>query len=273
MPQPLIIQSSAPTDSLASAPVVVWRHDVCVEEDAPSSLREAQACHHGIINYATGFAPEVRHEIPGYSTPVIISLLLVFLILCAGGGSYSNFFKAFPGNLFKTRRRGNAFDETTVSESYITAGLLILTCLCEGIIAYFAVPSPLVASFSAGEAIGVFSLAAVGLMMFQTVSYIVTGYAFTSFDSTRQWLKGFFASQSLLGVLMLVPTLTVIFNPALSGLATIITVALYVICRIIFICKGFRIFYINIFSGVYFILYLCTLEITPLLLMQRIFMN
>lgn len=272
MPLPVNIPSSV-TDSLASAPVVVWRHDICVEEDAPASQRESQACHHGIINYATGFAPEVRQEIPGYSTPVIISLLLVFLILCAGGGSYSNFFKAFPGNLFKTRRRGNAFDETTVSESYITAGLLILTCLCEGIIAYFAVPSPRFADFSAGASIGVFSLAALALMVFQTVSYLVTGYAFTSFDSTRQWLKGFFASQSLLGVLMLVPTLTVIFNPALSGVATIITVALYIICRIIFICKGFRIFYINIFSGIYFILYLCTLEITPLLFMQRVFMD
>ncbi|MDE6240375.1 MAG: DUF4271 domain-containing protein, partial [Muribaculaceae bacterium] len=39
----------------------------------------------------------------------------------------------------------------------------------------------------------------------------------------------------------------------------------YLLFRLVFISNGFSIFYRNIFSLVYFILYLCTLEIIPLI--------
>ena len=44
---------------------------------------------------------------------------------------------------------------------------------------------------------------------------------------------------------------------------------LYLVVRLIFICKGFRLFYDNLLSSVYFILYLCTLEIAPLILLYK----
>ncbi|MBP3590263.1 MAG: DUF4271 domain-containing protein, partial [Muribaculaceae bacterium] len=40
---------------------------------------------------------------------------------------------------------------------------------------------------------------------------------------------------------------------------------IYVSARLIFIIKGFKIFYNGFISLIYFILYLCTLEIVPLI--------
>ncbi|MCH5320108.1 MAG: DUF4271 domain-containing protein, partial [Paramuribaculum sp.] len=45
--------------------------------------------------------------------------------------------------------------------------------------------------------------------------------------------------------------------------AVYFAMVLYVLARIMFIVKGFRIFYTNSASIVYFILYLCSLEIVP----------
>ncbi|MDE6169760.1 MAG: DUF4271 domain-containing protein, partial [Duncaniella sp.] len=47
-------------------------------------------------------------------------------------------------------------------------------------------------------------------------------------------------------------------------------VVFYFLTRILFICKGFRLFYDNFGSLLYFILYLCTLEIVPLVLIYRV---
>ena len=48
-------------------------------------------------------------------------------------------------------------------------------------------------------------------------------------------------------------------------------IVLYIIARVIFICKGFIVFYDNFYSLLYFILYLCTLEIAPIAIMVKIF--
>ena len=275
--QPL--QQPSASDSIAAytpppqVSVASLRKGICVEEDAPASQAEWLECHHGVIEYAQGFELVDRPELPGYNTLLMSIIVALFLILCLGAGSYSNFFKSFSQNLFKSRRRGNAFDETTVSESRITVGFLLLACVCEGIVSYSALPAGLNFGFTAGLSIALLSAVAIALMVFQGVGYLVTGYTFADFTATRLWLKGFFASQSLLGMLMVIPAIIVIFNPKLSPAIILISIGLYLLCRIIFVSKGFRIFYTNIFSLVYFILYLCTLEITPLLILLRFARN
>jgi len=45
---------------------------------------------------------------------------------------------------------------------------------------------------------------------------------------------------------------------------------LYLVARLIFIIKGIRIFYSNLTSIVYFILYLCAVEIVPVVVMATV---
>ncbi|MBR5727625.1 MAG: DUF4271 domain-containing protein, partial [Muribaculaceae bacterium] len=48
---------------------------------------------------------------------------------------------------------------------------------------------------------------------------------------------------------------------------------LYICARFIFIFKGIRIFYSNLLSILYFILYLCGVEIVPLIVIYGITIN
>lgn len=82
-------------------------------------------------------------------------------------------------------------------------------------------------------------------------------------------MRGFFASQALLGLMLTVPALSLIFYPGAAAIVVWVGVALYVIARLLFFSKGFRFFYTNLFSLLYFILYLCTVEIAPILFMWR----
>ncbi len=109
--------------------------------------------------------------------------------------------------------------------------------------------------------IGVFA----AYYIFDITAYSVVGYTFAGIESMKVLLRRFNSSQSILGITIALPALIVIFYPLLSDAMIYTSVTLYVLARLLFIIKGFDIFFTNIFSLLYFILYLCALEIIPLI--------
>ena len=89
---------------------------------------------------------------------------------------------------------------------------------------------------------------------------------FSDKDRAAQFVSGFNASQTLLGFFLLLPAMIALFYPSSVKELLFISVLLYFAARIIFIYKGFRIFYHNFSNLLYFILYLCSVEIIPVLL-------
>lgn len=221
------------------------------------------------VSFRRGIDAPERPLIPGYDSGVMALLLAVVLVIMANFRHYSTFLKTFAQDLWSVRNRGNVFDDRTVSETRIMASLVLLACVCEGILAYCAVSSV------APVALGVFPAICAGVgvaamyYLWQLVAYVVTGYAFASNSVRRQWVKGFNASQALLGLALVIPAVVAMFNPAVAPVMAVTGAALYVVARIIFICKGFRLFYDNFFSLSYFILYLCALEIAPVFLLCK----
>ncbi|MDE6371059.1 MAG: DUF4271 domain-containing protein, partial [Duncaniella sp.] len=100
-------------------------------------------------------------------------------------------------------------------------------------------------------------------------AYTLVGAVFTDKVSAKMMMKGFNASQSLLAMLIVVPALIVLFNPSAAGVVAVLGIVSYVLTRVVFISKGFRLFYDNFGTWVYFILYLCSLEIVPLIIIYR----
>ena len=106
-----------------------------------------------------------------------------------------------------------------------------------------------------------------GYYIFQLVAYNLVGYTFTTDEGRTYFVKGFTSSQSILGFLLLITALVaLVFREAAEGML-ITAGTLYLLARLTFIIKGFRIFYHKIWSLLYFILYLCTLEIVPLIIL------
>lgn len=193
---------------------------------------------------------------------------LFFLVV-----SYRTGYKYLEGlmhNMFSVRRRESLFEDYTVKETQILSALIALTCTFEGLLIYQGImlwhPS---LSDRLQHAMSWHVLLFVGVAvvfyLLQLLFYNVLGYIFSDKESTRVWIDGFKASQSLLGLLLFPVVAISLTLPSLCEIMLISAIILYICTRIIFICKGFRIFYSNLLSLVYFILYLCGVEIVPLI--------
>lgn len=243
---------------------------VCREWEAPLSSADRSDMTVGRVPYTLGMAPAPRTVLPGYDSGVLCLLIAVFLLLAFNLRHCSTYIKNFSYDLWSVRRTDNTFVVRTFSETGIQISIVLLTCLCEGIIINAALTSRgLSTPLPNFPEIGALFVVAGLYYVWQLCAYRLVGYVFTDKLSARQWLKGFNASQALLGLLLTIPALIVLFNPGGAAIVAGIGVVCYLIARLIFIFKGFRLFYDNFGSLLYFILYLCTLEIVPVVLIFR----
>lgn len=213
-----------------------------------------------------------RQTSPGENS-VLVSLLLVLTIaLSLSFNHCRRIFKNLPTDLLLIKSRNNAFEDNTSNELRTFMLLVVMLAIGEGIIATAAAcPSGFSSQpeqFIVNGAI--VSAIFLGYYFFQYCAYSTVGYAFADPAATSQWLTGFRASQNLLALILLVPSILLLLYPAASTAVTIIGAIAYVSTRLLFICKGFRIFFDNLQSILYFILYLCALEIAPLIFIAKI---
>lgn len=117
-------------------------------------------------------------------------------------------------------------------------------------------------------------MSVVGLMaayyVFQIAVYYILGYTFTTPHRRAMLISGFTSSQSLLSFVLMPAALVAIFYTEATNTMQILGLVAYILARIVFNIKGFRIFYHNFSSLLYYILYLCTLEIIPLIILYHL---
>lgn len=224
----------------------------------------------GTVPYTTGITPAPRALLPGYDSGIACLLIGAFLLLAFNLRNYTTMLKSLPRDLFSVRRRDNLFEEHTINETRLLVSMIIILCINEAIlISAYVTSAGMAPPLSQFMTMISFTALAAGYYIFELAAYATVGAVFADKTVSRLWLKGFNASQALLGLMLVVPALTVVFNPSATHIMVILSVILYCIARIIFIYKGFRLFYQKIGSLVYFILYLCTLEVVPLSVMTR----
>lgn len=206
----------------------------------------------------------------GRDSGILTILVLLFVFLALNVRNSRHMFSHFFDELGSFKDRNNAFDEHTSNETRLTLLLIGQFIVCAGILLYVTVTVE-----SRPDDIGIFTGVArtSGLMaayyIFQLAAYNTVGYIFTSTERRSAWIAGFNASQSMLGIALIIPVLLAVFYPAADKAVIVIAASLYFIARLLFIVKGFRIFFINFSSLLYFILYLCALEIIPVLFVYK----
>ena len=219
---------------------------------------------------AMPFARSPLHDTPSMVL-LIAGLIAVALSYHTGYKYIENFFHY----MFSTRRRENMFEDHTVNETSILAALIANTCIVEGFLIYMAVQllrPDLAPSLQSNTFlhIGAFCTIAVGFYAIQWLIYKIMGYTFSDKEGTKLWLDGFKATQAFLG-LVLLPVLVLLMVYTSHGKMLLgVAALLYLVARVIFIFKGFRIFYSNLSSYLYFILYLCAVEIVPLVILTGV---
>ncbi|MDE6382124.1 MAG: DUF4271 domain-containing protein [Muribaculaceae bacterium] len=204
---------------------------------------------------------------------IYLALALLFCVVAIKFKGNSRYMKALMSDLTSTRIRPNAFDDT-VRETSLLVLLNIMWVACAGVLLWKTLTltagtlvqnsASLPDSPAAGIAI-CSGVAAVYLSL-MTIAYLVIGNVFADRRQTQMWVKGAAAAYGLETFLLFPLVLLVLSYPAWNGTLLIIAGAVFIFGKIVFLYKGFRIFFTQISSWLLFLYYLCSLEIVPLIL-------
>ena len=237
--------------------------NICRETDAPTSAfdRETYVAHEPA--WASGKEGVPRPVTPGDDSGILTLLVAVMVLLGLNMGHVRRVFRTIPQDLLSVRRRSNMFDEHTANETRVVILLLLVTCVMEGLLMFMWLGDPELSRTGMVRTVAALTLLGGAYYFFQLTACVTVGYVFTDSLSAGLWRRGLNASQVMLGVCLTVPALVALFYPGTSGPMLVVAGILYALSRICYISKGFRIFYRNFPSLLYFILYLCTLEIIP----------
>jgi hypothetical protein len=270
---------TVPDSSIVAAPRKVmpkmpWS-TVCPHAAVPSLPSDSMYRVNTSTSWQSGMSGSPRPVSVGYDSGVLTLLLVSFIIVSVGIRHGARLWKNLAHDLFDVRRRSNAFDERTTGETWVAIAMVFQNCIYTGLLLYAAsgLRGETASELPTFTTVALMTAIAIVLYLFRICAYGIIGYAFTDKIGSQQWIRGFNASQALLGCMLIVPALVATFYPHVVSSMLILAIILYFIAEIVFICKGFRIFYLHFESLLYFILYLCAVEIIPLVLAFYTAMN
>lgn len=196
---------------------------------------------------------------------IILTVLLVMFIVMGLNTPHLRYIAStFFSDLVTHRQRANIFDEhSTTADTRILLLMLILTSVMEGI---------MLAGWSSGTDSDGYALnaailsgVAVAFNVFSYIACATVGYTFTSPQNASLWRHTLNSSHAVLGIGLLIPAAASAIWPGNPSWIYLIGLAMYILVRICYIFKGFSFFYSSTLSIFYFILYLCALEIIPVI--------
>lgn len=258
---------STDTAGLANDTVVIRPVDV----KAPSLLlkkpQPGDSIAVAIDTWENGIVGTPRHTSLGENSFLTSLIILITVLVALNMGNCRRLIAQLPQNMRNRRHVENAFDQHTASETKTYLLMILLLCLSEGILllAGLLTSGKLPEGVSMPVAAMALTGVSIGLYLFQLVGYWVVGYVFADKFDRGQWLLGFNSSQVVLALMIAPVALLFLIYPGWGSTLIYIGAGMYILARLLFIFKGFSIFYDNYSSLLYFILYLCTLEITPVI--------
>ena len=220
-------------------------------------------------DWAIGLEPEQMPVLPGNNSGFILVLAVLIALVLFNFRSFIQILSFNVDELVSVRRgRDNVFDERPAAITVLQIILVGLFCVCGGFLLTGGIgdigETPIGPQ---GLWFSIFIILAYYLV--ELCAYSLVGFTFSSDEGRREWLRGYTASISLLSLTLVIPALIGMFYPEFLRAMSILALVLFIFAKIMFILKGFRIFFENFFSLLYFILYLCTLEIIPIILVYN----
>ncbi len=229
-----------------------------------------------LINPAKEFLGKETHLPKMHWSPmswVYLGLALLFCVVAIKFKGNSRYMKALMSDLTSTRMRPNAFDDT-VKETSLLVLLNIMWVACAGVLLWTVIrtfsPGADTMSFKIPDkpamGIAICSGVAAVYLLAMTIAYWVIGNVFAERRQTQMWVKGAAAAYGLETLVLFPVALLTLTYLAWNRTLLIIAAAVFVFGKIVFLYKGFRIFFTQISSWLLFLYYLCSLEIVPLIL-------
>lgn len=269
--------------------------DSALADSAAIDSTMADTVSHDTISYII-LEPPVAGELPApprYSggidgmSWILTALTLLFIVVAIRFRTNSKYLSAIFRDAVEVRERRNVFDETVREESFILI-LNSLWCLSVGVLLYttvqFSLADPVI--FSHLRMAGLTSVAPGGFppdaaplgmaisigvalvwQLMMVALYTVVGRVFSDGRHTRMWITGYLAVSGLSTLIFFPLALLAICYPGDPRALLWVALGGFIVAKLIFIIKGFRIFFKEVTSWLLFLYYLCSLEIVPLVLL------
>ena len=275
---PFIINDYALSDSsaLTDSPIALYNDS---NQNDSSIIDIFTTDTHRLITHTDSVASVLREGIYAEKRPtspaenpwIVGLLILSFAFFAISYRRGAKYLKHLFTSLFKAKNRGNLFDETTINENQLRLSLIILTFITEGIALYHAIIAPMVTNSNHIVVCIAFCILICALFyVIQKGTYIVLGNIFSTRQQTDGFLENFTSTNILIGLFFTPFILVMLFMPGMTLIAAYICLVLYILARFIIIYKGVRFFLPHIYNFLYIILYLCALEIIPLILIRKL---
>ena len=203
-------------------------------------------------------------DTPTNNSLLVSIVVVVFLLFAFTFKKGTKFLGEIFNSVLNVKDRQNLFDDTTVRETQLRAVLLGMTCVSEGFCLFQLLASTR-PDLSISIGVGVCCAAS---SPGSTIRYKNGSIADSdSYSPTRPTPASGsrVSSRSMLSSVSHRRAGTLVdICSAMGKVMLVVAGVIYLASRILFIYKGFKIFYRNILDLFYFIVYFCALEIAPL---------
>lgn len=218
----------------------------------------------------TGF-PGIPHpSLPQTESWVFIALLVLFFLIIYTISSSAGLIGETIKSFFQVKERSSIFSKASVNDFRLRFLLVIFSIGVLSLYVYliiFKQPNP-------------FSLKTYGYLLVLTglffglksIIFEVIGYVFFSPSVLKMAKDSYFNIVAILGVMLFPLLILQIYIPVnLYRIIEIISLGMCLGACILVIIKLFQIFFHKIVASFYILLYLCTLEILPLIILYRVY--
>lgn len=281
---PIGMQKAAPGQSVPQ----VKQHIVAPPDSAAKARQDSiiRAVNDSLAHQTSGYGlvlePPFKEMVAVKNTPktaegglswIFAIFALLFCAVCMKMKSSSRYIHTLVANLRDVRTRQNLFDNT-VRETTFLILLIVSWVYCAGVLLWtllqYDLPLIPVGSVSIPNrplpGIGICCGVSALYVIFMLLAYEVSGNIFTDSKLTKIWVKGATACMGLQVFFFFPLALLALCYPAWAEWILLATAIVFLIGKIQFIYKGFRIFFTKISSLLLFFYYLCSVEVVPLIL-------
>jgi hypothetical protein len=200
---------------------------------------------------------------------LLLGLLILFAVIFRRN---SRLFEKMLRDVLHVRDRLSLFEDVSGNETlfrnfmifqsmFLSALFIFLVCRNTNYIFYY--PDVL----NNLKIIGVIFIILFTYYLLKQLIYVTIGMIFTTPEQYGNWHISYAAATGLWGTLQYIPVIWLSFIRGHENVAVIMFIIMFIIWRLVIIYKIVRIFDIKIIGILYVFLYLCTLEILPLLLL------
>lgn len=205
---------------------------------------------------------------------IVLTVFLCILVLFAFHFSRNlRYYLKIPDSLVHTKERQSLFDESigNISQHHLFGSLQFILLLTLNLYMLFVSAGRIGGSDTKTTLIYLVAFFGVLLLffLFKQLLYFVLGMVFSDHHKYHLWKTSYFFSIDFWGILLYIPTVLLLFAGEAHFVPLILLVLFYLINRFILVIKAFRIFFSKRTAFVLIFLYLCALEMLPLLFLYE----